>query len=351
MLHKIAFMQLQSSPSTATWQRLLTIAPFFLWGSGMVVMKGPLSEASPFFIATMRLLPAGLIVLAAVWFAQRWLGAKLTPLVPQGWKAWLWVIAFALIDGSLFEGFLVEGLQSTGAGLGSVLIDTQPLAVAVMAAALYSERIGWIGWLSMGVGACGIFTIGLAPEWGANGLVLENVAVSGGTVLMLLSALSMAIATVMMRRMSQHVDPVVATGWHMVLGSLPLIAWSAATETHQWDLLPPEAWWGVLYIAAFTSALAYALFFYCASRENLTQFSSLTFLTPVFALLLGYICLSETLTNVQWAGAILTLASVFAMHQRDELAAAIRSWAGSMRSASARARNTYLEPEAVDVRR
>jgi drug/metabolite transporter (DMT)-like permease len=261
------------------------------------------------------------------------------------------VIAFALIDGSLFEGFLVEGLQSTGAGLGSVLIDTQPLAVAVMAAALYSERIGWIGWLSMGVGACGIFTIGLAPEWGANGLVLENVAVSGGTVLMLLSALSMAIATVMMRRMSQHVDPVVATGWHMVLGSLPLIAWSAATETHQWDLLPPEAWWGVLYIAAFTSALAYALFFYCASRENLTQFSSLTFLTPVFALLLGYICLSETLTNVQWAGAILTLASVFAMHQRDELAAAIRSWAGSMRSASARARNTYLEPEAVDVRR
>ena len=315
-------MQQHSSPPF--WQQLIPFMPFVLWGSGMVVMKGPLAAASPMFIATMRLLPAGLIVLMAMWVAQEWLGFERKDLVPKGWKAWVWVIAFGIIDGALFEGFLIEGLQDTGAGLGSVLIDTQPIAVAVMAAVFYGEHIGWLGWLAMACGISGIITIGLAPEWGASGLLLSDVTLSSGTVLMLLAALSMAIATVMMRQIQKYVDPIVATGWHMLVGSVPLILWSLKTETHQWDQLAPGAWWGVVYIAFFTSALAYALFFYCASRENLTQFSSLTFLTPVFALLLGNIFLHETLTNVQWLGAAVTLASVYCIHQRESIVDRLR---------------------------
>ncbi|MGK7911180.1 MAG: DMT family transporter [Synechococcus sp.] len=341
---------MQSSTSAPSrWQALIPFMPFVLWGSGMVVMKGPLGEASPMFIATMRLLPAGIIVLAAMWFAQTWLGFEQRSLVPQGWKAWAWVIAFGIVDGALFEGFLIEGLQDTGAGLGSVLIDTQPIAVAVMAAAFYGEHIGGLGWLAMLTGVLGIVTIGIAPEWGPNGLLLSDIAVSTGTVLMLLAALSMAVATVMMRQIQKYVDPIVATGWHMLVGSVPLILWSLQTETHQWDRLAPSAWWGVAYIAMFTSALAYALFFYCASRENLTQFSSLTFLTPVFALLLGSIFLQETLTNVQWAGVLVTLASVYCIHQRESLTNRLLSWGQQETEEIAADDTAKTEPHADDL--
>jgi drug/metabolite transporter (DMT)-like permease len=51
---------------------------------------------------------------------------------PSGWKAWLWISLFALVDATLFQGFLAEGLARTGAGLGSVMIDSQPLAVAIL---------------------------------------------------------------------------------------------------------------------------------------------------------------------------------------------------------------------------
>lgn len=287
----------------------------------MVVMKGPLADASPMFIATMRLLPAGLIVIGALWLAQTFLGVERRSLIPQTLTGWLWVTVFGIIDGALFEGFLIEGLQETGAGLGSVLIDTQPIAVAVLAALFYQERIGWFGWGAMLAGVSGIMTIGLAPEWTGTALVWDGVTLTRGTVLMVLAAISMAIATVMMRQIQKHVDPIVATGWHMIIGSVPLIGWSLATETHQWDRLGPQAWLGVLYIAFFTSALAYALFFYCASRENLTQFSSLTFLTPVFALVLGSIFLQETLTDVQWVGVGVTLLSVYCIHQREQIVA------------------------------
>ena len=39
---------------------------------------------------------------------------------------------------------------------------------------------------------------------------------------MLLAAQSMAIGTVMVRWVSKYSDPVMATGWHMVIGGLPL---------------------------------------------------------------------------------------------------------------------------------
>ena len=45
------------------------------------------------------------------------------------------------------------------------------------------------------------------------------------------------------------------------------------------------------------------VFFYNASRGNLTALSSLTFLTPMFAALAGYFVLGETFTPLQLTGA------------------------------------------------
>ncbi|MEO0854694.1 MAG: DMT family transporter, partial [Cyanobacteria bacterium J06648_11] len=297
--------------------------------------------------AIMRLVPAGAIVLMAMWAIGLRNPERRVELVPKTWQAWLWIAAFALLDGTLFEGFLIEGLQETDAGLGSVLIDTQPLAVAVMAAALYRERINGLGWASLALGAAGISTIGLASQVEPGAFQWSDVTLTGGTILMLLSALSMAAATVMMRQISKHADPIVATGWHLLLGGLPLVVLSALTETHQWDNLTAAGWLGIGYIAFFTSALAYALFFYCASRENLTQFSSLTFLTPVFALGFGSLFLHESLNLVQWAGVALTLIAVYAMHHRDRLLSHLQNSLSSLWASPEE--KSRLEPEPVEV--
>lgn len=58
------------------------------------------------------------------------------------------------------------------------------------------------------------------------------------------------------------------------------------------------------------SAASYGVFFYNASRGNLTALSSLTFLTPMFAAAGGYLALGETLTPLQLAGASVTLGAV-----------------------------------------
>src|SRR5579883_95122 len=308
---------------------LLLIAPFFFWGTAMVAMKGVIPNTTPLFMAGVRLLPAGLLVLLA--------GMVMGRPQPKGWVAWLWIILFGLVDGALFQGFLAEGLSRTGAGLGSVMIDSQPLAVALMALWLFGERIGLWGWLGLLLGVLGISLLGLPDEWVLSllhtrslpngsqlGVELVHDLFQNGQWLMLLAALSMALGTVLMRYVSRHADPVTATGWHMILGGVPLFGLSARVEADQWVHLDWSNWVAMGYATVFGSAIAYGLFFYFASSGSLTSLSSLTFLTPIFALLFGNLFLSEMLSPIQWVGVCLTLASIYLINQRDVLAATFK---------------------------
>lgn len=313
-------MELSYNKTSFSWISILLIAPFFLWGTAMVAMKGVIPETTPLFMAGIRLVPAGFLVLIVAAITKR-------P-QPKTAKAWLWILLFAIIDGAMFQGFLGEGLVRTSAGLGSVMIDSQPLAVAVMSKFLFKEVIGWWGWLGLIIGIGGISLIGIPDHWiysvvqGNPGLInidWHNLA-SNGEWLMLLASLSMAVGTVMIPFISRHVDPVVATGWHMILGGIPLFGLSWWYETEQWVNLNWQHWLALGYATVFGSAIAYGLFFYLASKGNLTSLSALTFLTPVFALFFGSIILEEILSPLQSVGVCLTLISIYLINQREKIA-------------------------------
>ena len=310
---------------------LVLISPFFLWGSSMVAMKDALIETTPLFIASVRLIPAGMLVVA---FAML-IGRE----QPKGWKAWLWIGAFALADGALFQGFLAKGLDRTGAGLGSVMIDSQPLAVAVMARFLFKEWIGPLGWLGLFIGLAGISCIGLPDRWilaVLDGQIppftveqeVWSVLFRHGEWLMLMAALSMAVGTILIRYVAAVADPVMATGWHMILGGLPLLVLSSLEDPTAWQGLSLAGWAEMGYATVLGSAIAYGVFFYLAAQGSLTSLSALTFLTPVFALLFSTWLLSENLSLVQWSGVMLTLASIYLINRRVQIA----SWLADRRS-------------------
>jgi drug/metabolite transporter (DMT)-like permease len=134
---------------------------------------------------------------------------------------------------------------------------------------------------------------------------------------MILAALSMAIGTVLIRFIVRYADPVVATASHMMIGGIPLAIGSPLWESNQWTEIDSSGWLAIAYSTVFGSAISYGLFFYFASQGNLTSLSSLTFLTPVFALLFGSLYLGETLDSLQWFGVSLTFVSIIIILQRD----------------------------------
>ena len=312
-------MELSSKKITLPLTALILIAPFFLWGTAMVAMKGVIPYTTPFFMAGIRLVPAGILVLIT---------ASILKLPqPQTAKAWLWIMLFALVDGAMFQGFLAAGLVRTDAGLGSVMIDSQPLAVALMSSWLFGEVIGIFGFLGLIIGILGISLIGLPDRWIYGIFQGDWTAVNfdwfglfdNGEWLMLLASLSMAVGTILIPYVSRHCDPVVATGWHMILGGIPLFTISWWQESEQWINIDLSGWLALAYAAVFGSAIAYGIFFYLASKGNLTSLSALTFLTPVFALLFGNLILSEILSPLQSMGVCLTLVSIYLINQREQL--------------------------------
>lgn len=299
----------------------------------MVVMKFIIPQTTPLFLAAFRLLPAGLLILIGAAFF------KLPQ--PKTVQAWLWIGLFALVDGAMFQGFLTTGLVHTGAGIGAVLIDAQPLVVALLSSWLFAETIGLWGWLGLLIGIAGICLCGLPESW-IYGLLNGSISastilqsagqlswsqvLSSGELLMLLAALAMSLGTIIVRYVKQHADPIVATGWHMILGGIPLILLSALWETNQIGNLHLNDWVGLGYATIFGTAVTYGIFFYLAATGNITSVSALIFLTPVFALLFSSLLLDEKLSTLQWIGVSFTLVSVYLVNQRQEIAKSVAAF-------------------------
>lgn len=295
---------------------LAMLLPFALWGTAMAAMKPLLEGGTPLQVATLRLLPAGAVVLLAALALGRSL--RVDPADRP------WLVVFALVDGTLFQALLTQGLGQTGAGLGSVLIDSQPLLVALLARTLFGEAINPVGWVGLLLGVLGILCLGLpAPllrHWWLDGpSVLDVHAWSHGELWMLGAAAAMAVGTVLSRYASQRSDPVAITGWHMLIGALPLLIGMILQPAPLWPAWDGGQWLLAAYAALLGSALAYGLFFWFASSGDLTGFTALTFLTPVFALLCGVLLLDEQLRPLQWLGAALALVSVLLIHRRQPL--------------------------------
>ncbi|TYJ03867.1 hypothetical protein E1A91_A12G056300v1 [Gossypium mustelinum] len=287
------------------------VSPFFFWGTAMVAMKEVLPKAGPFFVASFRLIPAGLLLVA---FAN----SKGKPL-PSGLTAWLSIALFALVDAACFQGFLAQGLQRTSAGLGSVIIDSQPLTVAVLASFLFNESIGLVGAAGLVLGVVGLLLL----EVPALALDDSNFSLWGsGEWWMLLAAQSMAVGTVMVRWVSKYSDPIMATGWHMIIGGLPLLGISILNHdpvfSGSFQELSASDLLALFYTSIFGSAISYGVFFYSATKGSLTKLSSLTFLTPMFASIFGFLYFGETFSPVQLVGAIVTIVAIYMVNFRGK---------------------------------
>ena len=149
---------------------------------------------------------------------------------------------------------------------------------------------------------------------------ISEIPLNVGELWMLGASLAMALGTILIRFTCTKSDPVAVTGWHMVLGSFPLIIKHCLQTNFQlipnWSIFD----WGLMSFASvFGGALAYGLFFYFANNKEITGFSTLAFLTPIFALLAGGVYLDERLTIIQWIGVVFVLMSVFFVSQRKSL--------------------------------
>jgi drug/metabolite transporter (DMT)-like permease len=185
------------------------------WGASYAPSAWLVETWPPLLAAGARLGLAGLALLALA----RALGRPVRPGVGPAAVAWL-----ALTQSVLFYAATYWGIAHAGAGLAAVLANTDPLFVALLAAALLGERLGGIQWAGLALGLTGAaVVVWQGPAW-PPGVSADALVVVGGAVAWSLGTIAAA------RGIRAAADPLALAGWQMALGGAALLALGAAFE-------------------------------------------------------------------------------------------------------------------------
>jgi drug/metabolite transporter (DMT)-like permease len=124
------------------------------------------------------------------------------------------------------------------------------------------------------------------------------------------ASLCAAINLVTMKKHGHHADPFVLNFFGMGLGTVCLLAMSAALERGAVVVWSRNNVLALFYLSVFGSVIAFWAYYYLIKKMDATIVSLTTLIIPIVALALGRAFLQETVTPLAVAGIATILAGV-----------------------------------------
>jgi len=282
------------STRTSPWlDALATAVGPVIWGSTYIVTTELLPPDRPFTAALLRTLPAGLLL---VLWCRRWPAWG-------DWVGWRRLMVLAALNIGVFQALLFVAAYRLPGGVAAVVGAVGPLVVMGLAWALDHRRPPA---LALGAGTAGV--LGMAALLLSPGARWDMVGVGAALV----GTVCMAAGTFWSRRWRSDLPVLAFTGWQLLAGGVMLapVAWLMDPPLPALTALQVG---GYLYLSIAGALLAYALWFRGIARLPSVAVSSLGLLSPVTAVLLGWVLLGQAMTGVSLAGMLVVLASILAV--------------------------------------
>lgn len=257
---------------------------------------------TPWDIAALRYVVAGLLLLPVVW--KRGWGWRQMAARPGGW---IWYLVLIGGAGAPYAVVVTSGLTFAPAAHGGALLPgTMPLIVAILAWAILRERIDRAQALGFALIFGGAMTL--------VGHELVATAISGGRAsighaLFLLSATLWALSTLAMRR--SGLAPLHATAVVAVVSMLIFLPpYLALTGTRILHLPPGPALFHGFYQGVMTSAVSLVAYMRGIALLGPARAAAFGAMTPVLVAILGIPLLGEWPAPAAWIAVLLTASGV-----------------------------------------
>ncbi|GGE82072.1 EamA family transporter [Stappia taiwanensis] len=275
---------------------ITTAAAPTIWGSTYIVTTTLLPDGFPLTVSLLRALPAGLLLLLLV-----------RQLPPVDWLGRLAILGAA--NFAVFWSLLFVAAYRLPGGVAATLGATQPLLVLLLARAALGQPVRPAGVLAALSGILGVGLLILTPASELDALGIA--AALGG-------ALSMAAGTVLTRKWQPPVSPLTFTAWQLTAGGLLLLPVALLAEPG-FPLPTATNMAGFLWLGLIGAALTYFFWFRGIARLGPASATAFGFLSPLSAILLGWLLLDQSLSTTQALGAVIVLASVWFGQQAGRL--------------------------------
>jgi drug/metabolite transporter (DMT)-like permease len=283
----------RAAPAWKLWGGLWIV--YVIWGSTYLAIRVMVETVPPLLGAGTRFAVAGAAMVAV-------LSTRRTVRLTRA------QLLSALLIGILLPGanaVVTVAEQEVPSGLAALLIASIPLWVLLMRRAA-GEPVSRAGVGAVLVGFAGVALLLRPGEQSGDATVL-------GLAACVIAAVMWASGSFASPRISLPPDPLVSTGWQMLLGGLVcVVAGLVAGEAGDVDpaAFSTRSVVALAYLVVFGSWVAFTTYAWLLQNAPISKVATYAYVNPVVAIVLGWLILDEVITPVTLVGAAIIVVSV-----------------------------------------
>jgi drug/metabolite transporter (DMT)-like permease len=281
---RLSFISLIRKSNTIFW----AIVACLLWSTAYAGIKVGLQYDTPLHFAGRRFMISGLIILP---FTVR--PKQYVEMVRKNWK----IVTIVTILQTLVNYVLFYlGMDLVPGALGAVIVGSQPLVTAVVAAMMHKEdRLTSSKVATIVIGISGVILISAGRQAFKIGNAIELL----GIAMILGANIATATSNVIVSLRTKGINPLVLSSVSLGLGGLVIFLFSFPVEGTIHPAMPMEYWLDLIWLS-FMSAASFSIWFRLLQRPEVkvSELNLWKFIIPVIGAILSWLIVPGE--NPEW---------------------------------------------------
>jgi drug/metabolite transporter (DMT)-like permease len=289
------------------------------WGSNFVIGSILVHEFPTLLLSALRLTATSVCLFSYAWGAKK-LGAL-------NRRDFLLLIPLSVV-GTLFnQAAFFTGLKTVDATTAALIHSLAPITIAMLARVFLKETVTKQMIIGSMVAIVGIFfVVGKS----------DGLRLSIGVLYIFLAMLTFSTSVIIMRKLTERIDPFTATVYSTIIGSSMVIPVALIKEPLSLLNAPLWAWVLLFSTSVITQGLCSLIWNVQIIRVGAGKASIFLNLQPFVAMIVGFLLLGTAVTLVQVVGALLIVGGVIlaTMHRKEKASAIPKPLAAATHSAT-----------------
>ena len=280
---------------------LLTILSL-IWASAFFNIKIATESFGPITIAFLRVFFGSIPVLILCFYK------KIT--IEAFSKDWYWFMLIGLINLVIPFFLIAYGVKSVQSNLAAILMSTTPLSSTILGHFYTNdEKFNFVKTIGILIGFAGIVYL-----FSDNILIDENNFLSA--ILILLGSTCYVIGGVLTLKISKKRNENV-TGSILIWATLILLPLTCILELPSQKIPSLNSSVSVIYLGVVPTGIAWLLRFRILKKNGLIFQSQVSYLIPIFGIILGYVFLKELITYKVLISLIAVVIGIYFVRKAD----------------------------------
>lgn len=275
----------------------------FLWAGSFVAVKTLInSGVPPVHLAFLRFLIATPVMFLILILCKERNKITLRKEYPV-------LMVLGLTGATLIYIFQYIGVELTNASTSGVLINTNVIFIVILSFFFLKENISFLKILGISCSFLGVF---LVVFFQSNNQAVDFSGVFLlGCILVILSAFSWAVYTVIGKKVLKKYGEISVTFYAFLFGTLffvPLVFYNIGDTV---VMISFKGWLSVLYLSVLCAVFGYIAWYYALKKFDASSAAVFLNFIPLFSIVLSFVLLDEQPTVVFILGTILIISGVY----------------------------------------